>query len=170
MNKSIAQLADTILSQIQPDKPFASEIATRVQPVFAPKALIFDIFRTLVRTNNVQDIELPSIVQQVAQAFGRSMSVADAHAMVQLYRSNIGILQAKSRLSVGMHGEISVADAWQLAFAQTAEPLTYLESEDFAFLYSLQSTRPHPMPGMQELIAGRPVETRLSRSRLPSRA
>lgn len=154
MKETVIREADSILAHIAPQVPRAWEMPTRTQPPIQARAVIFDLFGTLVRTHDAAQSELPQIAIKVAKSLGMNLLDADAENILQLYRTNVNLLKEQSRQTAGVHGEIAVADAWERALAQASKPVKPSEAEEFAFLYSLHATRPHPMPGMQELIAG----------------
>ena len=153
MKETVIREADSILAHIAPQVPRAWEMPTRTQPPFRARAVIFDLFGTLVRTHDAAQSELTQIAIKVAKSLGMNLLDADAENILQLYRTNVNLLKEQSRQTAGVHGEIAVADAWERALAQASKPVTPSEAEEFAFLYSLHAIRPHPMPGMRELIA-----------------
>lgn len=144
--------AELFFAQNKRDIPLARDMPTRTEPRMQARAVIFDLFGTLVRTHDVAQDERAPIVKRVAKCVGVNMDDADALNLLRLYRANVDRLKEQSRQTAGVHGEISVADAWERALAQADKPVARCDAEGFAFLYSLYATRPYPMPGMQELI------------------
>lgn len=153
MNKTVIRNAETLLAQIPTEIPRAYNLPVRTQPQMKAQAVIFDLFGTLIRTHDVAAQEHFYCVKKAADTLGINMSETVAQDILQQYRSCLSVLKEHSRQLAGGHGEITIADAWEQAFAKISIPISRPQAEEFAFLYSLCATSPHPMPGMQELIS-----------------
>ncbi len=152
MNTKYQSTAISLLNHNSLTPPISASLPIRTLPKIPVSAVIFDIFGTLVRTQDIVRDEIPAVILEILKIIGIGVDENREQTLYQSYKKEIAILQLEAKERAGVHAEIAIADAWERVFANASMPINRQQSDDFAFLYTLMVSRPQPMPEMDEIV------------------
>jgi len=164
MESVYGQSISNYLEHLNPLEPIATDVAEKLRPSIGAKAVVFDIYGTLLisASGDIDQAEVRN--QYIDQALVASGIVAPAdfsRVAFFAYKSEIKKQHLRAHKRSVAHPEINVVSIWRRVFIDSGIVASEKEVKAFAFMFELQSNPVFPMPGMAKVL------TRLSAKGIP---